>query len=157
MFGHVFLRALKKRAGALLRPLGLLRVTFKATMQNTALRRDWRSVGGPLGPKWAWHSRVVHIFRKLVFSSFSRIHAIRRVLRSLWGSWASPGTLCGGPGGPTTRPRSRPLWSQLSLVFCGCGRAANRAPDRKTRGTGVPKAFVATGVCSKTFVQYEVF
>ena len=67
-------------------------------MENTALRRDWRSVGGPFGPKWAWHSRGVHIFKRFVFNSFSRIHAIRRVLRSLGGSWASPGTLWGAPG-----------------------------------------------------------
>ena len=86
VFGHVFLRALKKRAGALLRPLGLPRVTFKATMQNTSLRRDWRSVGGPFGPKWAWQSRGVHIFKNHVFSSFSIIQAARRVSRSLGGS-----------------------------------------------------------------------
>ena len=92
-----------------LSPFGLPRATFKATTKNTALRRDWRSVGGLFGPKWAWHSRRVHIFKRLVFSSFSRIHAIRRVLRSLGGSWASPGTLWGGARGPTTRPRSRPL------------------------------------------------
>ena len=109
VFSHVFLRAFKTRAGALLRPLGLPRVTFKATMQNTALRRDCRSVGGPFGPKWAWHSRVVHIFKRLVFSSFSRIHAIRRVLRSSGGFWPSAGTLWGSSGGPTDGPRSRPL------------------------------------------------
>ena len=52
----------------------------------------WRSVGGPFGPKWAWHSRGVHIFKKLVFSIFLKIHAIRRVLRSSGGFWPSPGT-----------------------------------------------------------------
>ena len=52
---------------------------------------------------------------------------------------------------------AKPVWGQLSFVFCGCGRAANRAPDRETRGTGVPKAFVATGVCSETLVKHEVF
>ena len=109
VFGHVFLRAFKTRAGALLRPLGLPRATFKATTKNTALRRDWRSVWGHFWPKWAWHSRRVHIFRKLVFNGFYKIHAIRRVLRSLGGFWASPGTLWGSPGGPTTRARSRPL------------------------------------------------
>ena len=53
-----------------LSPFGLPRATFKATMQNTALRRHWRSVGGPFGPKWAWHSRRVHIFKKRVFICF---------------------------------------------------------------------------------------
>ena len=109
VFGHVFLRAFKTRAGALLRPLGLPRATFKATTKNTALRRDWRSVWGPFWPKWAWHLRGVHISKKFVFSSFSRMQVVRRVSRSLGGSWASPGTLWGGPGGPTTRARSRPL------------------------------------------------
>ena len=98
VFGPIFGRAFKKRAGALFRPLGLLRATFKATTKNTAVRRDWRSVWGPFWPKWAWHSRGVHIFKRFVFSSFSRIHAILRVLRSLGGSWASPGTLWGAPG-----------------------------------------------------------
>ena len=30
-----------------------------------------------------------------------------------------------------------------------CGQAAEGAPDRESRRTGVPKALVATGVCSK--------
>ena len=63
-------RAFEKRAGALLRSLGLPRTTFKATTQNTAFRRDWRSVGSPFWPKWAWRSRGVHILKTLVFSSF---------------------------------------------------------------------------------------
>ena len=104
-----FLRAFQKRVGALLRLVGLPRAAFKATTKNTAVRRDWRSVWGPFWPKWAWHSRVVHIFKKLVFSSVLKIPAVRRVLRSLGGSWASPGTLWGGSVGPTTRPRTQPL------------------------------------------------
>ena len=36
--------------------------------------------------------------KSLFFSSFLKIHAVRRVLRSLGGSWASPGTLWGAPG-----------------------------------------------------------
>ena len=104
-----FLRAFQKRVGALLRLVGLPRAAFKATTKNTAVRRDWRSVWGPCWPKWAWHSRGVHIFKKLVFIVLLNNHAVRRVLRSLGGSWASPSTLWGSPGGPTTRPRSRPL------------------------------------------------
>ena len=104
-----FLRAFQKRVGALLRLVGLPRAAFKATTKNTAVRRDWRSVWGPFWPKWAWHSRVVHIFKKLVFIVLLKNHAVRRVLRSPGGSWASPGTLWGGSGGPTTRPRTQPL------------------------------------------------
>ena len=65
-----FLRAFQKREGALLRLVGLLRAAFKATTKNTAVRRDWRSVWGPFWPKWAWHPRGVHIFKKFVFCSF---------------------------------------------------------------------------------------
>ena len=50
-------------------PFWLPRATFKATMQKTSFRRDWRSVGGLSRPKWSWHSRGVHIFKMLVFSS----------------------------------------------------------------------------------------
>ena len=123
-----------------LSPFGLLRATFKATMENTALRRDWRSVGGPFGPKWAWHSRGVHIFKKLVFSSFSRIHAIRRVLRSLGGSWASPGTLWGGPG--AQRPGQGHGHSEASFRSCFAIRAGNR---------GSPRPRITTYRCAESF------
>ena len=116
VFGHVFLRAFKTRAGALLRPSGLPRATFRATTKNTAVRRDWRSVWGPFWPKWASRSRRVHIFKKFVFSSFSKFHAIRRVLRSLVGSWASPGTLWGGPGGQ--QPDQGHGHSEASCLSC---------------------------------------
>ncbi len=108
-FWSCFSKGLQNTCGCTPPPFGLPRATFKATTKNTALRRDWRSVWGLFWPKWAWHLRWVHIFQKLVFGCFSEIHAVRRVLRSLGGSWASPGTLWGGPGGPTTRVRSRPL------------------------------------------------
>ena len=75
----------------------LPRATFKATTKNTAYRRDWRSAGDPFWPKWAWHSRGVHIFKKLVFSSFLKVPAVRGVLRSSGGFWPSPGTLWGAP------------------------------------------------------------
>ena len=48
-----FLRAFQKRVGALLRLVGLPRAVFKATTKNIAVRRDWRSVWGPVWPKWA--------------------------------------------------------------------------------------------------------
>ena len=102
-------RAFNKRPGALFRSFGSRGPLLRPRRKNTAYRRDWRSVGDPFWPEWAWHSRVVHIFKKLVFCVFCEIHAVCRVSRSLGGSWASPGTLWGGPGGPTTRPRSRPL------------------------------------------------
>ena len=80
-FLSYFLKSLQKRTWYALPPFWLPRATFNATTQNTPVHRDWRSVGGPCWPKRAWHSRGVHIIKKFLFNSSSRIHAVRRVLR----------------------------------------------------------------------------
>ena len=92
--------------------------------------------GGPFGPKWGWHLRRVHIFKRFVFNVFSKIHAIRRVLRSSGGFWPSPGTLWGSPGphrqtkvtttlrpvlGRVLRVRAGAQWStrpQITMGIC---------------------------------------
>ncbi len=89
----------------------------------------------------------MHIFKRLVFSSFLKIPAVCRVLRSLGGSWASPGTLWGAPGAQQPDQGHGHFEADFGRA------AANGAPERETRRTAVPKAFVATGVCSRTLVK----
>ncbi len=94
-----FSKGPQKRVGVLLRPLGLPRATFKATTQNTVFCRDWRSVCGPFWPKWAWHSRGVHILKKPVFTGFrkSTLSVVFRVPLGAPGPLRAPS---GGPRGP---------------------------------------------------------
>ena len=91
--------------GALLRLVGLPRAAFKATTKNTAVRRDWRSVWGPFWPKWAWHSRGVHIFKKLVFYSFTEQSRCPSCSAFPWGLLGLSGHPLGGFRGPNNQTK----------------------------------------------------
>ena len=102
-------RTFKKRLGALFRSFGsrgpLLRPRRK-TQPTVVIGVRSATLFGQNGPG----TREGGTFSKSLFLVvFSKIHAIRRVLRSSGGFWPSPGTLWGSSGGPTDRPRSRPL------------------------------------------------
>ena len=100
-----YLRAFQKRVGALLRLVGLPRAVFKATTKNTDVRRDWRSVWGPFWPKWAWHSRGVHILKKLVFSMFFKNPRRPWCFAVLRGLLALSGHPLGGFRGPNNQTK----------------------------------------------------
>ena len=98
-------KSLQKTCGCALSPFWLPRATFKATTKNTAVRRDWRSVGDPFWPKWAWHSRGVHIFKKLVFSSFLKIPRYTSCFAVLRGLLALSGHPLGELRGPNRQTK----------------------------------------------------
>ena len=59
---------------------------IKATTNNSAYSRDWRSPGAPITSKWAFYLDGVHIFKNVCFCMFFYFSANRRDSRS-------PGTL----------------------------------------------------------------
>ena len=84
---------------------------------------------GPLLAKTGLALERVHIIKKCVFGKFSRIHAVRRVLRSFGDSWASPGILWGAPG--ARQPDQGHGLSEASCPSC-FAVAGGRAREHQT-------------------------
>ncbi len=132
-----------------MRPFGLPRATFTATTQHPAFCRDWRSVGDPDWPKWAWHSRWVHILKTSFFTEFK--NKTRSVVLSV--PLGGPGPLRAPSGGALGAHQPAQGPGHFEAVFPSCllspagSRGSPRARTttklrvlknpRKTHGLGV--------------------
>ncbi len=115
--------AFKKRAGALFRSFGsrgpLLRPRRK-TQPSVVIGVRPGALFGQNGPGIR---DGVHIFKSIAFSIYSKNHDVRRVSRSLGGSWALSGHPLGGARGPNNQTKVtatlRPVFGRVLRLRAG--------------------------------------